>query len=68
MLTRPEGNPAQTGAAQKTSRLNLMDETRRIWATDKCEYTGRDFGKRWESWNELGKYMENEAKEKLDNY
>lgn len=32
----------------------------------KFEYTEIDLGQRWESWNELGKYMENEAEEKLD--
>lgn len=48
-------------------QINLKDKTQNIWAPDEFEYTEKDLGKRWDTKNELDNYMENEAKEKLEN-
>ena len=70
MLSGPERNPGQTGVAQTSRQIPLRtgDKTGNIQASDEFEYTERDLDKRWEFWSELGKYMENEVEEKLDNY
>lgn len=49
-------------------QINLLkDKTQTIWAPDEFECAEKDLGKRWDIKNELDKYMENEAKEKLEN-